>query len=80
MKNLSENDFMFLKKWSGILDEESKPTTEEKKEYYTLEPKKAVGEYWVYKNTEINGKIKNKKHIDSFESESLAKKWYPSLN
>lgn len=79
MGKLSENEVSFLKKWSGILEEENKPKKEEKKEYYTLEPKKAVGEYWVYKNTETNGKV-NKKHIDTFETEEMARKWYPSLN
>jgi len=79
MKHLDENDLSFLKKWSGIFEEENRPKKENKKEYYTMEPKKAVGEFWVYKNTEVDGKVEKKEHIDSFESEAMARKWYPSL-
>lgn len=78
MSNLNENDLSFLQKWSGITEENARPKKQEKKEYYTMEPKENVGEYWVYKNTEVDGK-KNRKHIDTFDSEQTARKWYPSL-
>lgn len=78
MGNINENDLEFLKKWSGITEEESRPKKETKEEYYTLEPRKNVGEYWVYKNTKVGDKV-SKKHMDSFESEQMARKWYPSL-
>lgn len=50
----------------------------EEKAYYTMEPRKNVGEFWVFKNQKVNGK-NVKKHIDSFDSEATARKWYPSL-